>query len=191
MPHVETTKLIEVHGIQFPRSQQLIDFAYMYAKEAHGDQKRKYTDEPYIMHPMAVAQIVNEVEPDCEMVAAAFLHDVIEDTGLTFEDIRDAGFMFGIAKLVLELTDISKAEDGNRAARKRLDLEHLAGASNRAKTIKLADLIHNSKSILEHDKKFAVTYMAEKRLLLKALEGGNKVLMARAKSIVDDFYSED
>ena len=176
------------HGIVFPRSQQLIDFAYEYAKEAHGEQKRKYTGEPYIEHPVEVAKLVMQANPDCEMVCAALLHDVIEDTDKTYEDIRDSGFMFGVADLVLELTDISKPEDGNRAARKKLDREHLAKASERAKTIKLADLISNSKSISEHDPRFAEVYMHEKKMLLPHLKEGDAGLFKKAQAILDNYY---
>ena len=178
----------EVHGIIMDRSQGLIDYAYCFARDAHGDQKRKYTGEPYINHPVAVAHIVMTTDPDCEMVCAALMHDVIEDTAKTFEDIRDAGFRDGIARLVVELSDVSKPEDGNRATRKAMDREHLAGISDRAKTIKLADLIHNSGSIAKYDQDFSKVYMREKRLLLPLLEGGDPGLMALAESIVDKYY---
>ena len=134
------------HNIQHKRSQQLIDFACRFAAKAHGDQVRKYTGEPYINHPIEVARLVASVTDDCETISAAFLHDVIEDTLVEFADIVDAGFGRSIAILVDEVTDVSKLSDGNRAYRKNLDLEHLAKASDRAKTIKLADLIDNSAS---------------------------------------------
>jgi len=181
---------MEDHRIIYPRSQDLIDFAYRYAKEAHGDQRRKYTGEPYMHHPVAVAHIVMETNPDCDMVCAALLHDVIEDTDRTYEDIRDAGFMCQIADLVLELSDVSRPEDGNRETRKAMDREHLTGISNRGKTIKLADLIHNSESITAYDPNFAKVYMAEKRLLLDVLKGGDEMLMRKARSIVDDYYED-
>ncbi len=177
------------HGIKHFRSQELIDFAYRFATKAHGNQLRKYTGEPYIHHPIEVAKLVASVTNDCQMIAAAFLHDVLEDTDLTFDELRDVGFGFPIAALVLELTDISKAEDGNRKIRKRIDLEHLASASINAKTIKLADLIHNSKSILEYDSKFAKVYMREKADLLDVLKSGDATLYAKASKIVNDYYA--
>jgi len=179
-----------MHGITHTRSQALIDFAYKFAKEAHGDQKRKYTGEPYITHPVAVAKIVMTAEfCDCEMIAAAILHDVIEDTDRTYEEIRDAGFRSGIADLVRELSDVSVPTDGNRAVRKAIDREHLAGASNRAKTIKLADLIHNTGSIVKYGKGFAAIYMREKALLLDVLVGGDEQLMRKARGLVDDYFN--
>jgi (p)ppGpp synthase/HD superfamily hydrolase len=178
------------HGIDYPKSQSLIDFAYEFAKEAHGDQKRKYTGEPYITHPVAVAKLVMTAEYyDCEMLAAAILHDVIEDTDATHGDIAATGLKSSIANLVLELTDVSRPEDGNRAKRKAMDRDHLATASFRAKTIKLADLINNSESITEHAPGFAKVYMKEKAALLDVLEGGDVGLMDIARGIVNDYYS--
>jgi (p)ppGpp synthase/HD superfamily hydrolase len=104
--------------------------AQVYAMAAHASVKqvRKYTGEPYIVHPAEVAKIVASVPgatPD--MVAAAWLHDVVEDTGCTFTDIHMA-FGIDIATLVGWLTDVSKPEDGNRAVRKAIDRAHTAEA---------------------------------------------------------------
>jgi len=178
------------HGIVHSKSQGLIDAAYRFAKEAHGTQVRKYTDEPYITHPVAVAKIVASVTGDCEMISAALLHDVIEDTSVGYNDIVNAGFGKRIANYVLDLTDVSVPEDGNRAYRKKLDRLHLASVSSNAKTIKLADLIHNTSSILEHDRNFAKTYMAEKKLLLEVLREGDMALYEQASKIVQDYYKD-
>lgn len=177
------------HGIYYPKSQALIDFAYEFARDAHGDQERKYTGDPYITHPVAVAKIVMTAEYfDCEMIAAALLHDVIEDTDATYSDIAKTGLGIRIADLVQDLTDVSKPSDGNRAVRKAMDRAHLAGVSDRAKTIKLADLINNTVSIVEHGKGFALIYMKEKARLLEVLDGGDNGLMMIATALVDDFF---
>ena len=172
------------HGIVHKRSQALIDFACRYATEAHGDQKRKYTGEPYIVHPIAVAQLVASVTDDCNMISAAFLHDVIEDTDKTFDDIRDAGFGYEVAEYVLGMTDVSVLSDGNRVTRKKMDREHLQAQCHQVQTIKLADLIDNSKSIIMHGGKFAPIYMAEKKLLLEVLTKGDASLRETALGIV-------
>jgi len=179
-----------LHNIKHHRSQALIDWACEYATDCHGEQKRKYTNEPYITHPIAVAEIVASVTDDCETIAAAFLHDVVEDCGETRHSLIEQGFGPGIADLVLEVSDISKPEDGNRAIRKAIDLSHLAKASFRGQTIKLADLIHNSDSILQYAPGFARIYMAEKAALLKVLTKGNSTLYNRASVIVDNYYGE-
>ena len=177
------------HGIKHSQSQKLIDFACEFAIEAHGSQLRKYTSEPYINHPISVARLVASVTDDCEIISAALLHDVIEDTAVTFNEIKNAGFGLSIAKLVNEVTDVSRPSDGNRAHRKRLDLEHLSKASKRAKTIKLADLIDNSSSICKHDERFAKVYMQEKEALLDVLKDGDPELYSQASKIVMDYYA--
>ena len=73
--------------------------------------------------------------------------------------------------------------------RKEIDRMHTSISSNRAKTIKIADLIDNSKSILEHDPRFAVVYMAEKKALLNVLIGGDSLLLKIANSIVRKYYN--
>lgn len=157
--------------MRIPRS-TLVDQALIFATEAHHGQFRKYTGEPYISHPIAVANMVGKFGGDSEMVAAALLHDTIEDCGVTREAIEA---MFGevVADLVVELTDVSRPEDGNRAARKAMDLAHAAKASAVAKTIKALDLADNTSSIVVHDRKFAKVYLAEKARVLGVLENAS------------------
>lgn len=162
--------------------------AQVYAMAAHASVKqlRKYTNEPYIVHPAEVARIVASVPGSTpDMVAAAWLHDVIEDTGCTFTDVHMA-FGIDIATLVSWLTDVSKPEDGNRATRKAIDRAHSAAAPAEAQTIKLADLISNSRSIVEHDPDFAKTYLEEKRLLLAVMDKGDATLMAEARKYIGE-----
>jgi (p)ppGpp synthase/HD superfamily hydrolase len=166
----------------------IVEKARIFATAAHAAvaQLRKYTNEPYIVHPAEVFGIVSTVEGATEeMLAAAWLHDVVEDTGVTIEVIRD---MFGnkVAELVGWLTDVSRPEQGNRAVRKAIDRAHSAMAPAEAQTIKLADLISNTKSIMEYDEKFAKTYLEEKRMLLDVMNKGNAVLMARARKYIGE-----
>ena len=164
----------------------MVERARVFATAAHAavGQVRKYTFEPYIVHPTEVAGMIEALEGGTfEMIAAAWLHDVVEDTGVSIEDIR-AEFGDEVADMVGWLTDVSKPEDGNRAVRKAIDREHTAAAPAEAQTVKLADLIANSRSIMAHDPAFAKTYLAEKRMLLAVLTRGDAILMARARSIV-------
>lgn len=167
---------------------ELIDKAILFAAEKHAGQKRKYSGLPYITHPLAVMEIVATVEHDQNMLIAAILHDTVEDTDTRIEDIA-LEFGDDVSGLVDGLTDISNPLDGNRSVRKELDRIHLSDATPRVKTIKLADLIHNSESISKCDPDFAKVYMAEKKLLLGALVGGDETLMKIATKIVDDYYS--
>ena len=161
----------------------MLDDVLKFATAAHGDQRRKYTNDPYINHPIAVAEIVETVPHTPEMIAAALLHDVVEDTDVTIEQV-EAKFGYKVAELVGWLTDISRPEDGNRKTRKALDRDHSANAPAEAQTIKLADLIHNTISIAEHDPNFWKVYREEKIELLKVLTKGDKTLMYRAQQQV-------
>jgi len=143
--------------------------AFYFAYKAHGNQKRKYTGDSYMVHPLAVAQIVKDYGGSEDMQQAAFLHDVVEDTHIAIVDIEQ-NFGLDVANLVGWLTDISKPGDGNRAARKALDRAHSADAPVEAQFIKLADLMDNTKSIVQHDPKFAKVYLKEKELLLDAMD---------------------
>lgn len=158
--------------------------AIQFATKAHEGQVRKYTGEPYIVHPLEVVEIVKTVEHTEEMLMAAVLHDTVEDTDTTIQDI-DREFGPVVAQLVSELTDVSKPEDGNRATRKGIDRDHLSQASAQGQTIKIADLISNTGSITEHDPKFAKIYMKEKALLLQVLDKADKILLKKAQKVLD------
>jgi len=155
--------------------------ARTFAIAAHSacGQIRKYTGQPYHVHPAEVASIVNQAGGTEAQIAAAWLHDVVEDTDVTIDLIQQ---MFGeeVAEMVSWLTDVSVPTDGNRAERKAIDRAHTAQASLDAKMIKLADLCSNTKSIVEHDAKFAKVYLEEKRLLLtEALYDADPGLLAK------------
>ncbi len=160
---------------------KLVKQAREFATVAHQriNHRRKYTKQPYEVHLKSVAHIVASVTDDEEMIAAAWLHDTVEDTAATHYDIEQ---QFGkeVHDLVYALTDISKQGDGNRATRKGIDRAHLARASVRAKSVKLADLIDNLRDICKHDAKFAKVYLQEMTALLEVLGEGDEVLLRRA-----------
>jgi len=160
----------------------IVKHAIRFATEAHQriDQRRKYSGQPYAVHLDQVAKIIQSVSDDEEMIAAAWLHDAVEDTPATLNDI-ERKFGPPVAQLVRELTDISKPSDGNRATRKTIDRQHLAEASARGQTIKLADLIDNCKDITKHDAKFARVYLDEMGALLEVLNHADEGLMRRAR----------
>ena len=162
----------------------LVKRASEYATQAHQriNHLRKYSKQPYHVHLEAVARLVASVTDDPEVIAAAWLHDTVEDTSATLDDI-EAEFGKSIADLVEELTDVSKPSDGNRAVRKEIDRKHTAQASSRAKTVKLADLIDNCKDIAKHDPRFARIYLAEMAQLLDVLTAGDASLMNRARKV--------
>jgi len=158
-------RLIMWHGSlssrKIPKEQRiLIDGAGDFAYNAHSNQRRKYTDDPYMIHPVNVARLVSMCSSTAEMIAAALLHDVLEDTPVTENELRK---LFGdeTTNLVVWLTDTSRPEDGNRRVRKAIDRKRLANAPADAQTIKVADLIDNTHDIVEHDPKFAIVYIKE------------------------------
>lgn len=153
--------------------------ALKFATEAHADQVRRYDGRPYIYHPIAVSEIVRTFGGSQEMIAAALLHDTVEDTPATLDDIRRE-FGDKVHDLVEWLTDVSKATDGNRAVRKQIDLEHIAKAPADAQTIKLADIIDNARSIRQDDPNFWKVYRAECGRLLEVMNLGDRRLWAIA-----------
>ena len=157
---------------------QMIARAAALATRAHEGQKRKCTGEPYIEHCQAVAAIVATVPHTPEMIAAAYLHDVIEDTEVTIEEVeRECGMI--VASYVTSLTDCP-SNVSNRATRKSIDRGRLAAAPPEVQTIKYADLIDNLTSIVEHDPNFAKLYRYEKQQLLKVMTKGDPTLYQRA-----------
>ncbi len=169
--------VLDVYG----REVGLVERARTFATAAHAAVKhlRKYTNEAYSVHPAAVAKLVGSVPHTDEMVAAAFLHDVVEDTGVTIELVR-AEFGEEVADLVGWLTDVSRPTDGNREIRKAIDRAHSAKAPPAAQTIKLADILDNSSTIEAHDPDFARVFRHEKRRLLEVMDKGDPTLMRRA-----------
>jgi len=168
--HIDGT-LHVVKNIDFYAPTTMGNQALTYATAAHAavGQRRKYTNEPYIVHPIRVATTVAKFGGTDEMISAAYLHDVVEDTGVSIEDILD---MFGsvVAVIVDGLTNVSKPEDGNRAVRKELDREHSADATWAAQFVKCADIIDNAADISDNDPSFSVVYRKEKVLLLEVLD---------------------
>lgn len=160
----------------------IITQAAAFAKYAHRHQVRKYTGESYWNHCNEVAQIVGPVGT-IEMIAAAYLHDTIEDCEVDPWIIR-ALFGDKVCELVEDLSDVSKPSDGNRRTRKDIDLKHTAAASPEAKTIKLADLISNTMSIVQYDPDFARVYLREKERLLEVLTEGDPKLFDTARNLL-------
>jgi (p)ppGpp synthase/HD superfamily hydrolase len=173
----------------------ILDKVTEFAKQAHGDQTRKFSPEPYINHPVRVMNTCREYTDDITMLAAALLHDVLEDTEVIREEMEE--FLLGVLDkdktqrtlgLVDALTDIYTKEDyprWNREKRKTKEAERHAHTSASSQTIKYADLIDNVKGIAKADKEFAALFLSECRNLLKKINKGNKELYKRALEAVD------
>ena len=168
----------------------LVEKADAFASAAHAavKQVRKYSGEPYIVHPREVREILIKFASgpvSAEQEAAALLHDVVEDTGIELDLILKE---FGpeVEILVESLTDISKPEDGNRKIRKQKDLDHTAASPSRAKSIKLADMISNSWSIVTGDPDFARVYLHEKSRILEVCGDADAGLLAEAYRVLNE-----
>ena len=160
-------------------------------------QKRKYTGEPYSVHPHEVAEIYRSYFPNNSIgIAAAYGHDLLEDTPATQDNLfAEAGIlnmtsgqmdlMSSVYWVIMELTDHFTSKNYpqlNRAERKRLERNRLSSTSNIARNIKICDLISNTSSIVEHDPEFAKVYLEEKAALLDVLTGTHAPLMARVRA---------
>jgi guanosine-3',5'-bis(diphosphate) 3'-pyrophosphohydrolase len=122
--------------------------ALAFAAHKHRDQRRKDAEaSPYINHPIALAEVLagEGGVTDIEVLAAALLHDTIEDTATTAGELRE-NFGERIAAIVAEVTDDQELP---KAERKRLQIEHAAGISRGAKLVKLADKICNLRDVAE------------------------------------------
>ncbi len=164
-----------------------------FCKDGHNSikQVRKYTGEAYYHHPMEVMDLVidNMANVTLEVLQAALFHDLVEDTPITLEDItREFGPK--VAELVEMLTDKSNPSDGNRKQRKAIDLHHTSQANYEAKTIKLCDLISNTRSIVKYDKDFAKVYLKEKEKLMKVLGDSDPTVYALAYATLQEAQME-
>lgn len=156
----------------------LILKAAAFARQAHDGQRRKYNARPYIQHPARVAgRVAARPQATEVMVAAAFLHDVVEDTPHTLDEIL-AEFGPDVARLVAELTNPSKGSKAPRREREQVDRDHLAVVSVEAKVIKLLDRIDNLQEMVDAPSNFRRRYCEESRLLADVIGDADPDLKA-------------
>lgn len=169
----------------------LADRAFEYALAAHGNQVRKYTGEPYIHHPIAVAELLRDLGYPQVVIAAAYLHDVVEDCeGQSIELItRTFGPDIGMLVDWMTCRDFLHPH-WNRDNRKMFEAGRLYCAPADAQTIKLADMYDNTFSIVEHDPKFAKVYLAEKQVLVEHLTRGHPLLRQRVKKQIEEGFQQ-
>lgn len=182
--------------------------AFGFAQAAHESigQKRKYSGEPYFTHPEQVCKILESMgEVDQEILAAALLHDVLEDV---FPLKPNCGplqikALFGdrVLDMVYDLTDVFTHENFpsiNRAERKNLEAERISKINDDSLKIKLADMIHNTGDIAKNDPEFASVYFREKRKIIDLLtprmrDSKNSILLSlwhKTKTQIDYYDSE-
>jgi len=166
-----------------------------FVDQAHGSQKRKYSDERYIVHPVRVMNICRTYDGRLPILAAALLHDVLEDTRVKENEILD--FLLGLMPsgdaawtiaMVVELTDVYIKPDYpnlNRRRRKQLELDRIIQTSPEAQTIKYADILDNCSEIVANDRDFAPRLLNECRAILLHSVKGNPDLHQVAIEKID------
>jgi guanosine-3',5'-bis(diphosphate) 3'-pyrophosphohydrolase len=159
----------------------LLTRAALAAAEAHKGQTRKGGEVPYVNHVIEVAHLVAEAGGTPEMVAAALLHDVVEDGEATGETVA-ADFGPCIATLVAGLTDAPEWKALPREARKRRQAEHMARAPRAVRRIKIADQTSNVRDVGRLPKGWspgeARAYIAGAALVVDACRGADAGLEA-------------
>lgn len=154
-----------------------------FAAAAHEGQRRKFADEPYMAHPVRVMERCRDYTPRLPVLAAALLHDVLEDTAVTESALYD--FLQQVLppadaqetlQLTIALTDVYTRQaypKWNRRKRKAMEAERMANVPPDAQTIKYADIIDNSIDIVNDTSGFAQKYLHESRQLLNSMTAGN------------------
>lgn len=167
-----------------------------FAAAAHAGQIRKYTGEPYINHPVRVMTTCRKVTSCVHILAAALLHDVLEDTPVQKPELeiflksvlseKDA---HNALHLVIELTDVYIKADYprlNRRRRKELEHKRISGISTDAQTIKYADVIDNAPNTSNADPDFAPKLLREYQDMLNSIPYGNPDLYKEAQNVVEE-----
>ena len=167
-----------------------------FADKAHDTQKRKYAPDRYIVHPIRVMEMCRKHSDDLCILAAALLHDVLEDTPVQKDKLRD--FLLTLMNppmtdkvlaMVTDLTDVYVKKDYphlKRRVRKNKELQRLEKTSAGSQTIKYADIIDNTGEIVNEDPDFAPVYLHECKATLRKLDKGNTALQQQAIETVDD-----
>ena len=174
---------------------EILQYVKEFADRCHGTQVRKYTGERYIVHPVRVMEMVRAYNDDISVLAAALLHDVLEDTPVTRAEIAEAlaevldqAQVAKTMQFVVELTDIFIREEYprlSRRSRKEKETHRLGAVSGEAQTIKYADIIDNVTDIVKRDVDFARVFVREGKKMLVAMQAGHPALRERAQTIVD------
>ena len=165
--------------------EDLVTRAAAFAEDAHRGQVRKWTGEPYFNHLKIVAALVGAAPTATpEAVAAAYLHDVLEDTAVTDEVVCKA-FGLTVADIVLDVSTGLILPGAPRTDRVAAIRFHLQEVSPAAKTVKLADIIDNVSTVVKRAPRFARVYVREKDAVLGSLEGGDVMLWRMARRVVD------
>jgi (p)ppGpp synthase/HD superfamily hydrolase len=137
---------------------EIVNKAYNYSKDKHKGQVRYYTKLEYFTHPKAVARIIERLFNDEIMVAAALLHDVLEDTETSCKQLHNE-FGQEVADLVVELTNNKNIL--KEKGKTQYLIDKIDNMSSRARSIKLADRLHNIMHLREDIDKYPIKFIAK------------------------------
>lgn len=165
-----------------------------YADKAHGTQVRKYIPRRYIVHPFRVMKRCRKYTNDFCVLAAALLHDVLEDTNVSRDELfsflktlTDATEAEKILNIVVELTDIYTIDNFpylDRKTRRMMEATRLEHVTSEAQLIKYADIMDNINEIVDCDPDFAMTYLHECNLILdKMVKGDFELYMLAVQKV--------
>lgn len=160
----------------------IIQFAREFAVEAHEGQLRRYTLADYVVHSYAVAKRIEQIDGTDANVCIALLHDVLEDTNCTYDDLW-TNFGGEIADGVRWLTD-TKTSD-NRSVRKTKQRMRLSQAPGNIQNIKVADVENNLKDIVQFDATFAPIWLSEVHALLSVLDRADSSFRFEVLNVVE------
>lgn len=166
--------------------ESVLDQVKQFADKAHGVQMRRYSPDRYIVHPERVMNTVRNYNNEVSVLSAALLHDVLEDTATTREEMLS--FLKTVMApheaqrtlmIVEELTDIYTKNEyphWNRRKRRTKEAERLGNASKEAQTVKYADIIDNCPEIVREDPDFAERYISECTKIVQLMTKGDTAL---------------
>jgi (p)ppGpp synthase/HD superfamily hydrolase len=187
---MKTDTISKINNMPY-RNENLMRLA-AFAADAHAGQRRKYVNEPYIEHPVRVMYTCMNRDMPLPILYAALLHDVLEDTKVTEDELlaflrKFLGHMEAteVLSLVLQLTDVytpDRYPHWNRRIRKAAELERLKTISAEAQGIKYADILDNAAAIITEDQNFAEVLLKEYHEQLTELVEGDPILRQQAMS---------
>lgn len=170
-----------------PLDTSLLDRAIRFAVEAHSGVERRGKGFPYIVHPMEAMAIVATMTPDQEILAAAALHDVVEDTDVTLDDIRSR-FGDRVAQLVDTESDHLKDEMDWRT-RKEDSLKRLRAATRDEKIVALGDKLSNMRAIARDYNSEGEVFWDRFRVKEKSVHGWRYHALLDAFAELSDTYA--
>jgi (p)ppGpp synthase/HD superfamily hydrolase len=158
-----------------------LEKAMLFAKERHKDQIRKTTKDPYVVHPIGVFSLLRSLRiKDVVVLVASFLHDTLEDTKTTYNEIKKE-FNAEVADLVKQLT--SDQKEIEKMGKPEYLLKKMIEMSDNALTIKLADRLHNLSDIKVGSKNFSDKMWSQTTYIIKRLRT-ERVLTSTHKKLI-------